>query len=79
MNTGVPCKVPGSSSSSAAPCCFGSDTCLPDLMCHDSGPPGLGSGFYMAGCTDSSFEDVACSSQCCKLLCSVRVLDSTDM
>ena len=58
-------KLCGPSISEAQVCCFSSDTCLEDSICHYTHPLVGGSGYYVGGCTDPNFPE-PCSRSCSK-------------
>ena len=66
---GVDAACPGTEDSDGfSRCCFEGDVCLGSYICmsRDSPPKG-GSGYYTAGCTDSSYNDTtACTPLCSK-------------
>ncbi len=47
-------------------CCNSDDTCLEDSICHYTHSLAGGSGYYVGGCTDSSFAE-PCSKSCSEL------------
>lgn len=47
-------------------CCFGTDICVQGGICHFTRQAENTSGYYLAGCTDGSYEDTKCSKKCCK-------------
>ncbi|KAK5164299.1 uncharacterized protein LTR77_009994 [Saxophila tyrrhenica] len=62
-NQYVPCG--GSSSGVAQSCCNVGDYCLEDGICRYTHRGVVnGTGYYMAGCTDSSWSNPACPKQC---------------
>ncbi len=64
-NQYFPCGSNSASGGKAQPCCFAGDYCLEDSICqYTRGGVLNGTGYYMAGCTDSSWADLACPKQC---------------
>ena len=55
----------GSSTTGTQYCCNSGDTCLEDSICRYTPAQPGGSGYYIGGCTDSSFSE-PCSKSCCK-------------
>lgn len=47
-------------------CCYAGDYCMEDSICHYTHSVTNGTGFYMAGCTDPTWQDPACPKQCSK-------------
>ena len=56
----------GGSSTNATSCCINGHECTQDGICHFRDQTDKGSGYYIGGCTDKSFNDPACSRACSK-------------
>nr|POE90056.1 hypothetical protein CFP56_20523 [Quercus suber] len=63
-NQYLPCGNP--SSAGGQSCCFAGDYCMQDNICYYTNPVVNGTGYYMAGCTDSTWGDPGCPQQCSK-------------
>ena len=63
----------GPSTSGIQFCCNSDDTCLEDSICHYTHSLAGGSGYYIGGCTDSSFSE-PCSKSCSRYLDSYTLL-----
>lgn len=59
-----PCG-PVNATTAAVPCCTNGDACLTGGLCFFTFSLTGGSGYYAAGCTDSSFKDPHCREICC--------------
>lgn len=49
-------------------CCVSGDTCVGSSICLFTHSQENGSGFYMAGCTDESFQNPLCTNHCSRLM-----------
>lgn len=63
----------GLSTSGIQFCCQNDDTCLEDSICHYAHSLAGGSGYYIGGCTDSSFSE-PCSKSCSRYVDSYMLL-----
>lgn len=45
-------------------CCVTGDTCVGNSICHFTHSQTDGSGFYLAGCTDKSYQNLLCTNHC---------------
>ena len=60
-----PCGQP-SSPSSFVPCCVPGHTCMMDGLCRYTNTSTGRSGYYVASCTDSTYDSSVCPQQCSK-------------
>lgn len=58
-----PCG-PVNDTNKVVPCCGNGDTCLSNNICHKINNPNGTTGYYRPGCTDPSFPEPACRTQC---------------
>jgi hypothetical protein len=64
-NVYVPCST-STSSDGFSPCCVENDICVGNGICHYNHSLPGGSGYYMSGCTDPSYQSSACTHYCSK-------------
>ncbi|MCJ1470224.1 hypothetical protein MMC07_008869 [Pseudocyphellaria aurata] len=57
----IPC---GATGSAVQLCCWEEDVCLSDSICYSTHPSLNATGYYIGGCSDSSYSDPACSQHC---------------
>ncbi|KAH9829774.1 hypothetical protein Tdes44962_MAKER02252 [Teratosphaeria destructans] len=77
-NQYFPCGASNATDAQAQSCCYAGDVCMEDSICHYThGGVTNGTGYYMAGCTDSSWKDPACPKQCTSEYGADIVYDST--
>ena len=62
----IPCGGSEASESEIVPCCKKGDVCMSDNICYFNHLPPKGhfSGYYIAGCTDETLKDPACTMVC---------------
>ena len=69
-NQYFPCGSGSSNSTSGRSahqsCCYGGDICMADGICHYTHTVTNGTGYYMAGCTDPTWNDPSCPKACSK-------------
>jgi len=63
-NNWVPCGSTNTTTPNV-PCCISGDYCLEDGLCHYTHSENGGSGYYAAGCTDSTWKDKTACPQLC--------------
>lgn len=62
------CEGTATSPGGAETCCLPNSLCGPDSLCRI--PPSEGKttdNWYLGGCTDETYEDPVCRTECCKL------------
>ncbi|KAF2672101.1 hypothetical protein BT63DRAFT_411408 [Microthyrium microscopicum] len=66
-NNHQPCGSTNSTSPHV-PCCASGDQCMSGGLCHYTYSINGGSGYYAAGCTDSTYSDSTCPDLCTNLV-----------